>query len=386
MINNNNSIDNPTIKKKFFNITKTNLILTLTHISRIRNNIINLYKNVSLDNLILALTKLNLNIDYYVTDVKYQYKEKKIGMTERKQKIIIFGLKDKLKYLDIKKTKEFFLDATYKIIPKHFRPYKLIVISGLSENVESPHLICFALLKYLDKESYNIFFNYLHDNFNFLPKILHTDFDKALYESIKSNIYFGKNIIHSKCLFHFAQGLRKKLSNIGFTTKKLNKTSIEILRNVELIFFIEKKNIQIYKDLIINKLKDNEKLKKFIKYLNPYIFKLNPSAYNYEELINLKKNDDKDEDNIYLQKFYTTNNIVESINGKLNLNLLKKSTNNKNFLESINKVIINNSFEKKEIIRHDYITKSLILLIEEYELNKYPKWITCEEYINIQKK
>ena len=107
------------------------------------------------------------------------------------------------------------------------------------------------------EESYNIFFNYLHDNFNFLPKILHTDFDKALYESIKSNIYFGKNIIHSKSSFHFAQGLRKKLSNIGFTTKKLNKTSIEILRNVELICFIEKKNIQIYKDLIINKLKDN---------------------------------------------------------------------------------------------------------------------------------
>ena len=136
MINNNNSIDNPTIKKKFFDKTKTNLILTLTDISRIRNNIINLYKNVSLENLILALTKLNLNIDYYVTDVKYQYKEKKIGMTERKQKIIIFGLKDKLKYLDIKKTKEFFLHATYKIIPKHFRPYKLIVISGLSENVD----------------------------------------------------------------------------------------------------------------------------------------------------------------------------------------------------------------------------------------------------------
>ena len=41
---------------------------------------------------------------------------------------------------------------------------------------------------------------------------------------------------------------------------------------------------------------------------------------------------------------------------------------------------------KKNIIRHDYITKNLILLIDEFNLNKNPKWITYDEYINVLKR
>ena len=83
-INNNNSIDNPTIKKTFFDNTKKSLILNLTDLSRIRNNITNKYKNVYLKNLILALKNINLDIEYYSTDVKYQYKEKSNKFIERK--------------------------------------------------------------------------------------------------------------------------------------------------------------------------------------------------------------------------------------------------------------------------------------------------------------
>ena len=222
----------------------------------------------------------------------------------------------------------------------------------------------------------------MHDNFNFTPKILHSDFDKALYEAIKNNIYFGKTVIHSKCLFHFAQSLRNRLSKIRFTSKKLNNTSIEIIRNMELLCFIKKINIQTYKDLILNKLKDNQKLKLFVKYLQNYVFKLNPSVYNYEELINIKKSDE-DTENIFLQKFYSTNNIVESINSKINFYLPKTSTNNKNFLDSISKIIINNTFTKKEIIRRDFVTRSLFFLIDELDLNNNPKLITYDEFKNI---
>ena len=134
------------MRKAFFGETEKSLILNLTDLSRIRNNITNKYKNVSLENLVLALKNINLDIEYYSTDVKYQYKEKSNKFIERKQKIIIFGLKNKINYLDKNKTAEFFLDATYKIIPKHFRPYKLIVISGLIEETQTPHFICFCLL------------------------------------------------------------------------------------------------------------------------------------------------------------------------------------------------------------------------------------------------
>ena len=70
-------------------------------------------------------------------------------------------------------------------------------------------------------------------------------------------------------------------------------------------------------------------MKEFVKYLVNYIFKLNPDVYNYEALIKYKsKNISKSK---ILKKFYTTNNIVESLNSKLNYYLPKKSTNNRRF-------------------------------------------------------
>ena len=47
--------------------------------------------------------------------------------------------------------------------------------------------MCFILLKYMDEFSYNKIFNYLYENFNFKPMIIHTDFEKSLISSIKKN-------------------------------------------------------------------------------------------------------------------------------------------------------------------------------------------------------
>ena len=41
--------------------------------------------------------------------------------------------------------------------------------------------------------------------------------------------------------------------------KKLNKSTLEILRNVELLCFIEPKNIKKFSEIIKNNLKDKEK-------------------------------------------------------------------------------------------------------------------------------
>ena len=65
----------------------------------------------------------------------------------------------------------------------------------------------------------------------------------------------------------------------------MNKSSIEILRNIELLWFLEKRNLDKFKKIIIEKLSDIPKLETFIKYLKNYIFKINPSIYNYDELI-----------------------------------------------------------------------------------------------------
>ena len=114
-----------------------------------------------------------------------------------------------------------------------------------------------------------------------------------------------------------------------------------------------------------------------------------PSIYDYEELINYKKinflNLNEINDIIYCKKLYLISNICESINIKINYYLPKKSTDNKDFLDTISKVIINNSFNNNNIIRHDYITLAIILMINNLKLNENVRWINYEEYLTFQK-
>ena len=55
------------------------------------------------------------------------------------------------------------------------------------------------------------------------------------------------------------------------------------------------------------------------------MLKLNESVYNYENLIDYKKEAENNsiDNNKYLDTLYLTNNVVESINSKLNLNSQK---------------------------------------------------------------
>lgn len=77
-----------------------------------------------------------------------------------------------------------------------------------------------------------------------------------------------------------------------------------------------------------------------------------------------------------MNKIYFTNNIVENINSKINYYLPKKITNNVDFVNSISKIIINSKFNKNEVIRKDYITRSIISIIKKFKLNETPRWIS----------
>ena len=145
LIYENNSIDNPTIKKSFYNLTNRVLSLNLVELSRIRNKVLDKYKNFALEDLISKLQLENLDIYIKILDLKYE--NKKNNNTEfREQRIIIFGLNEKLKYLKNSNTIEFFLDSTFKIIPAHFRPYKLLILAFIPKIEDKPQLITFILM------------------------------------------------------------------------------------------------------------------------------------------------------------------------------------------------------------------------------------------------
>ena len=131
--------------------------------------------------------------------------------------------------------------------------------------------------------------------------------------AINNNKYFKDKIIYSKFFFILVKWLKKSANTGIFKNRLKNIKSIEILRNVEILAFIIKSNIGKYKEIILDNLKDNIKLKKFVSYLNNYIFKLNPSVYNYKKLLNYKG---PNLDNA-MNKLYLTNNKCKSIYAKL---------------------------------------------------------------------
>ncbi len=148
-----------------------------------------------------------------------------------------------------------------------------------------------------------------------------------------------------------------------------------------MLVFLDKKNLIEFEKIIINeisKIKNNSKL---INYLNKYIFKIVNNGYNYSKIIN----EYFEGNNRSIEKLYLTNNICESINAKINFYLPKKVTSNYDFINTLTKVFINNTFDNKTIKRHDYITRALIKIIQDEKLNDKLYWVSFDQFKSKEK-
>ena len=209
-INKLNDISYSKLAIDFFNLTKIKFNISNSQFYRIKNNTIDNYKGLSLIELI---NKIKIEIpDLYINinDVKYNINIKNKNI-ERQQTIIFFGIKKNFDLLDTKITKEIFLDITFKIIPRNFYPYKLLVIAGITQKEKKPKILTFILTKYLDHISYNRIWNYLYENHNFQPNIIHSDFEQAIAKSLNNNKNINNNLIHIRCFFHYSKMIRTKL-------------------------------------------------------------------------------------------------------------------------------------------------------------------------------
>ena len=63
---------------------------------------------------------------------------------ERSEKIIIFCNKERLNLMKNEDYFEYFLDVTFKIIPKSFRPYKLLTLASLDNRNKKSIVIGFV--------------------------------------------------------------------------------------------------------------------------------------------------------------------------------------------------------------------------------------------------
>lgn len=299
---NYNSIN---VKSEYIKYTKIDLKLNSNEISQIKSTVIGKYRGLTLTACIDKLKEENENIEISSQDIKYYYKTKNNNIESRDEKIIVIGLKKNLNIMKNKEYDDYFLDITFKVIPKKFRPNKLLTIATVDKINNTTLIIAFIVFKYMDTESYYRIFKYLNENYSFSPKYIHTDYESALEKAIKKSEFFDKNILQIKCFFHFIKSLREKLKKIASNKKGLNAESANILNNLELISFINYDKVNDYKKFIIDTLKKKNKYKEFLKYLKNHWFKRNINDYNYSKFINKFKNNEG-----AINKLYFTNNIV----------------------------------------------------------------------------
>ena len=139
---------------------------------------------------------------------------------------------------------------------------------------------------------------------------------KALLEN---NLFDSKPIIIS-CFFLFAQCLYKKMKEVKLIKSKIGKYNFEILRNAELVCFINPKLIGKYSKFLKEKLKKDEEIL-FYNYLEKTWLKKDYKIYNYYAIIDDNNNDDK---NLIMNHIFLTNNIEESLHSKINFYIPKK--------------------------------------------------------------
>ena len=77
----------------------------------------------------------------------------------------------------------------------------------------------------------------------------------------------------------------EKLKKLSKENRFLSKNNYIILKNIELLCFINEERIEGYKKFIIDKLIKINANKFFIEYLQKYCFKKNIRDYNYSYLI-----------------------------------------------------------------------------------------------------
>ena len=141
----------------------------------------------------------------------------------------------------------FFIDVTYKVIPKiKNNNYKLLTITGVHNTNKNSYICALVLIKYEDYLSFKKIFAYLNNMFNFNPKIVHINYSNALTKALNEQHLFEKDPIIVHFFFHYVQSILKKMKALKLYKTKLNKRSFEIIRNIELICFLPYKYIKTY--------------------------------------------------------------------------------------------------------------------------------------------
>ena len=105
-------------------------------------------------------------------------------------------------------------------MPKKYTNYKLMTITCINKKTNSTKICCFIAFKYQDVESYIRIFEYLKNNFNFSPKIVHIDYEQSLRLSLLNQFQKENKPLILFCFFHFIKSIKERLKKIHFLKVK----------------------------------------------------------------------------------------------------------------------------------------------------------------------
>jgi len=78
---------------------------------------------------------------------------------------------------------------------------------------------CLILLQYEDHISFTKIFKYLHEMFNFSPKVVHIDYSNSLLKALLTENLFIQKPIIIHCFFHLVDNIVKYMKKYGIIKK-----------------------------------------------------------------------------------------------------------------------------------------------------------------------
>ena len=152
ILSNNSNSENIDIKKEYYKYTKIPLILNNNNISLIKTKILGKYNNLTLKDAIKKIDIPGTELECKAKDVKYNItiNNKKL---EREENLIIFGNKNRLLLMKNNEYNEYYIDSTFKIIPRKFNNYKLLTIAtNDNTNIIKPYVFLHSYFRKFKKK------------------------------------------------------------------------------------------------------------------------------------------------------------------------------------------------------------------------------------------
>ena len=359
--------------------------ITEDSFQKIKTSILGSVKNKTIEDICKSLKYNNNDNIVEIYPINTEFKNHNNIIEKRNQNIILIGNKEMITYLNSEKATQYGIDCTYRIIPRSYKPYKLLTIYAIDTIKNKSIIAAIICIKYTDYESFKKLFSLLNAIYYFSPVCITTDFSFPQIKALKDCHSFKKKPYIICCIFHYSQCILKKLKEYKIIKKKINKHAYEILRNLEFLCFIDIRNIKPFFNNLKDKYNQTEGDIKLMNYIEKNWISKDPLLYNYSELIKdiiktknlyINKNYDKNSEKTLIsklksiQKVFFSNNICESMHSKIAKNLPSGAVTKTNFRDTLDYTLKHYYYKTRQILRRDYITRSCIIAIEKYKVNE----------------